>query len=236
VQRAEFPPVMVLVRVIMLRPWIFFDLDGTLADSIPVLKQVYVDFLTRYDARGSEQEFDELNGASLGEIIRFTRGRYGLSASEHELKEAYLELLCQAYRERVLPMEGASEVIQTLHGRGYRLMLVTAGPRAMAEEFIRARGWDTWFVDCVFGDEVKRAKPAGDIFLLALERAGVCSQEVTVVEDSVNGVRAALAAGLQVVVCGQDSVGLFSDEVVRVQGLNELLDLQERPGGCQATK
>ena len=47
--------------------WIFFDLDGTLADSLPAMYQVYLNYLTDFGQNGSKEEFEELNGPSLVE-------------------------------------------------------------------------------------------------------------------------------------------------------------------------
>jgi HAD superfamily hydrolase (TIGR01509 family) len=214
----------------MLRPWVFFDLDGTLADSVPVLKDVYKDFLAQYGAQGDDHEFEELNGEALKDIVHALRIRHDLSPEEQELKEHYLHLLRQAYRHVIRPMQDADYILRTLGKREHQLMLVTSGPREVAGEFIHAREWDRYFHDCVFGDEVKRAKPAGDIYLSALKRSGAEEQEVTVIEDSANGVQAALAAGLQVIACGDRPGTFFPPGVHTVRNLRELLALQEGRG------
>ena len=52
---------------------LFLDLDGTLADSLTALKNVYHSFLASYGASGDEVEFQRLNGPPLGEIIERLR-------------------------------------------------------------------------------------------------------------------------------------------------------------------
>jgi len=49
--------------------WIFFDLDGTLADSIKIMNDVYFKFLAHFNLKGNIDEFNQLNGPSLNEII-----------------------------------------------------------------------------------------------------------------------------------------------------------------------
>jgi len=50
------------------------------------------------------------------------------------------------------------------------------------------------------GDEVAAKKPAPDVFLLALDRLGLPAADCLAFEDSLNGLRSALAAGLEVIV------------------------------------
>ena len=52
---------------------LFLDLDGTLADSLTALKNVYYSFLAAFGASGNEVEFQRLNGPPLGEIIERLR-------------------------------------------------------------------------------------------------------------------------------------------------------------------
>jgi len=52
------------------------------------------------------------------------------------------------------------------------------------------------FHEVVAGNEVQHTKPAPDIYLLAAQRLGVAPSQCVVLEDSVPGVRAALAAGM----------------------------------------
>ncbi len=68
--------------------------------------------------------------------------------------------------------------------------------RAIGEQMLG----DISFNFVLAGDVVEKKKPAPDIYLLALEKSGLKSEEVVVVEDSRNGVQAAKAAGLRVIV------------------------------------
>jgi beta-phosphoglucomutase-like phosphatase (HAD superfamily) len=47
------------------RSGLFIDLDGTLADSLGVLRRVYFLFLREFDQEGSDAEFDRLNGPKI---------------------------------------------------------------------------------------------------------------------------------------------------------------------------
>jgi HAD superfamily hydrolase (TIGR01509 family) len=179
--------------------WVFCDLDGTLVDSLGALRSTYRDFLTAQGAVPSDAEFNALNGPALPEIIARLKATHGLAPSEAELLAVYQQTLTEVYRTQVGPCAGADRLLAELTRDGHRLALVTAAPLATAEAVLAARGWRSRFTVLACGDEVAHAKPAPDLYLLALERSGATPDQVVVIEDSRNGIRAAVAAGLSVI-------------------------------------
>jgi HAD superfamily hydrolase (TIGR01509 family) len=175
--------------------WLFCDLDGTLADSLGVLRQVYTEFLRQRGATPSDAEFASLNGPELREIVDRLRGNHGWSTSVEDLLAAYTEDLQKAYAA-VRPMAGAEALLAQALATGWQLGLVTAASRAVAEAFLTTQGWR--FAVIASGDEVDHAKPAPDLYRLALSRAGVGADAALALEDSPHGVTAARAAGLPV--------------------------------------
>ena len=65
--------------------WIFFDLDGTLADSIPASYQAHLDFMAKFGIKSNKEEFEELNGPSIPEIITILKTRYKLAGDKNHL-------------------------------------------------------------------------------------------------------------------------------------------------------
>jgi len=185
--------------------WLFCDMDGTLADSIGVLRDVLARFLTEAGRSWDEQLFATLNGASLDGIVSALRAR-GLRGSHVAIKARYLDELANCYRQ-VPPMPGAQALLDTARQSGCRLALVTAAEQRCAKGWLQARGWRELFSFIVGGDQVARAKPAPDLYRLAVTRSGADPARVVVLEDSPNGVQAALSAGLSCWSVGLDTVG-----------------------------
>ncbi|HEY9759837.1 MAG TPA: HAD family phosphatase [Oculatellaceae cyanobacterium] len=204
---------------------VFFDLDGTLADSLDALRQVYFDFLTTHHRTGSTEEFAELNGPSLREIVRTIKLRYELTPSESELFQQYQQLLAVAYERAVRPFGDASELLVQLKDCDITLGLVTSSPATLVEPFLRANSWQEIFAIVVTGDTVVSAKPSPEIYLKALSVARVPAKDSIAIEDSLNGVRAAHSAGLTVIgICPAD------DGVLRAAGaLSTVRCLHEIP-------
>ena len=181
------------------RRWVFFDLDGTLADSLPGMYRAYENFLGGYERQGTRDEFEELNGPSLPEIVAILKTRYGLTDGEDALMAAYKKHILDVYRHIVKPMRDAAEVLRSLTNRGYRLLLVTSADRDVATEFIRSQDWTQYFTNFLFGDDTFEAKPSSEIYNLAVKKAAAQPDAVVVVEDSCNGVISAKGAGPYVI-------------------------------------
>jgi len=187
------------------KKWIFFDLDGVLADSLSVLEKAYNNFLGRFDIKSSEQEFVNLNGPSLKEIVGLLKARYGLPGKEADLFEFYKKNILLLYQVSVKPMLKAENVLKTLFLNGYKMLLVTSSFQEAVEGFIKKQQWQKYFQGYVFGEEVKRSKPAPDIYQLALQKAKIAPFLAVAVEDSVNGVKSAKQAGIFVIGIAEES-------------------------------
>ena len=175
---------------------LFLDLDGTLADSLPVMRGVYDCFLAEQGRRGDEQEFQSLNGPALPEIVATLRERHALAASPELLEARYRALVAEKYSTEARPSPGAAELLAAAARRGIAVWVVTSAERAVAEGFLTAHGLAHWLNGVVTAEGLPRGKPDPAIYVRALEVAGLRPDEVWAVEDSPNGVHAALAAGL----------------------------------------
>ena len=94
---------------------------------------------------------------------------------------------------------GAREAVRALAGE-YRLAVASSSPLELVEYVLGRAGLGASFEVLVSSDEVAKAKPEPDVYLEACRRLG-CRPDCSVaVEDSANGIRAAVAAGLVVIV------------------------------------
>lgn len=178
---------------------VIFDMDGLLLDSEPLYRVTWQtaaaalgcpiddDFYTRFVGRGND------------EAERLLRERFGDALPLDEFRARWRrdwdERLARAPLAR---KPGAIELLDRLDARGIPKALATSSPRAIA---LRCLGQlAPRFAAFAFGDDVEHAKPASDLFLLAAQRLGVEPGHCLVLEDSEAGVRAAHAAGMQVII------------------------------------
>jgi HAD superfamily hydrolase (TIGR01509 family) len=175
---------------------VIFDMDGLLLDSEPLYR-------VTWKAAGSSLGFP------IDDVLyeRFV-GR-GNSESEQVLAKHFGERFpldefhsrwSRDFDERLATITtkpGAMELLAALEKRGIPKALATSSPRVLA---LRCLGdLASHFAALAFGDEVSHAKPAPDLFLLASQRLGIAPADCLVLEDSEAGVRAARAAGMDVI-------------------------------------
>ena len=206
------------------RRGLFLDLDGTLADSLGVLRQVYFRFLRQFDQVGSNAEFDRLNGPKLGEIVEALQTEYHLPGRLHDLLVIYNRLVDAAY-EKVLPQPGSRELMEAAANKGWILTLVTSNLGSRTRAWVNRVGFNSLLRFTVSGEEVKRGKPWPDIYELALARSGCVVGESIALEDSLLGARAARAAGLRTFLITPDPESLEGcpDDVETFPNLTDLV-------------
>lgn len=139
-----------------------------------------------------------INGLKNEDIFPKILGR-GISegelrALEAEKEERYREL----YRAHLAPLRGANALLERLHAEGVKLAVASSAPPANRALVIEGLGWQQRF-DVVVASEGLPGKPAPDVFLAAAKAIGVAPADCVVFEDAVNGVKAAVAAGMKVV-------------------------------------
>ena len=102
--------------------------------------------------------------------------------------------------DAVIPLKsGAEELLQDLKRGGIPMAVATSTPNPRATHMLRNSGMLQAFDVVVAGDQVQRGKPLPDIYLRAAELLGVPPERCLALEDSENGVRSALAAGMTVI-------------------------------------
>lgn len=205
---------------------LFLDLDGTLADSLNVMRAVYERFLKSYARRGGDAEFDSLNGPPLPEVVRRLAATHGLVEPFDDLLAVYRGLVVDAY-DAVQPMPGAVEVVETARRQGWIVGVVTSNGRDAARRWLARTGLASGVDVLVTGEDVVRGKPAPDPYRTALQKGGCAAARSIAVEDSAQGARAAVAAGLRTFGLGISGANAWPDGVQAIAGLAQLLPIVE---------
>ena len=177
---------------------LFVDMDGTLADSLAVLDEVYHSFLLKYGKTGSASEFAALNGPPLVQIITILKQHHKLKPSEPELLAHYQQEIAQAYN-RVQPASGAINIIKRAVADGWKVAVVTSADMTIARVWLARVGLQELVFTIIAGDSVQKGKPAPDPYLLALKRCDCRAADSLAVEDSPGGMQAAVSAGIPTV-------------------------------------
>jgi HAD superfamily hydrolase (TIGR01509 family) len=179
---------------------LFLDFDGTLADSLPALRDAYTAFLDGFGRPASEAEFAALNGPPLAVIVRELKQTHGLEPDEAALLASYRARLAEA-APLVRPVRGAAAVLARAAERGWAVAVVTSGSRTPTEAFLQRFGLQVAVV--IGGEDAPPGKPDPAPYRLALQRTGCAADASLAVEDSFGGASAAVGAGLPTWVVGE---------------------------------
>lgn len=179
---------------------VIFDFNGTLSDDEPILEEIFTDlFSAELGWEMSPEEYRrELLGHSDREIIQIAVDRHGDGSPEQV--EAILELRGNRYQNMVAARSPitphACELVERLAAARVPMAIVTGAQRADVEAVLRASLVGEFIKILVAEEDVVTGKPDPEGFLRGAELLGVEPQDVLVFEDSVPGVRAAMAAGM----------------------------------------
>lgn len=175
---------------------VLIDLDGTLVDSMPFLFSVYRNFLQMFGIKGTQEEFQELVGLTLKEVMESLRKRHHLTVGSKELFDDYQEMLYSHYTQNVELFTGARAFLKYAKELGLKLALVTSASEKLAQGFLDSEGIDTCFDLIVTDNRVKKGKPSPDIYKKALFLLEILPDEAVAIEDSPNGVASSSGAGI----------------------------------------
>ena len=96
------------------------------------------------------------------------------------------------------PMPGAMALLGKLKARGIRTAVVSSSSHHWVDGWLERLDLTRWFETVVCRGDAERIKPAPDLYLEAVRRLGLAGEECLVIEDSLNGIKAANAAGIPV--------------------------------------
>ena len=188
---------------------LIFDVDGTLAETEELHRR---SFNEAFAAAGLSWNWDQPLYARLLEV---TGGKERIAhfiaahAATPALDAAAIAALhadkTKRYAERVDQGDislrpGIAELLEDAAANGVRLAIATTTSLPNVEALLRATLPSNPFEVIAAGDEVSAKKPAPDIYQLALQRLGLPAENCIAIEDTLNGLRSAHAAGLRCII------------------------------------
>jgi putative hydrolase of the HAD superfamily len=204
---------------------IIFDFDGLIVDTELPGYQAWAEC---YAAHGQElllQDYTRCVGSDWAhynpatELERLLNRRLDWPELDRERTRRVHELL-----EEVEPLPGVRELLGEAREEGVVCAVASSSPRSWVGPWLERLGLHGEFLHVVTLDDVTRPKPSPELFELAMRRLGIEPHEGVVLEDSLNGLRAALAARVAcVVVPNRVTEGLeFAGASHRAESLAEL--------------
>ncbi len=177
---------------------IIFDCDGVIVDSEVIYLESLVAYLKTLNKTTCIADVQYLVGKKAEEISQDLIEQFALHTHTVEALVAGQRGYFDRYWKKctIAPMEGLVEFLQRCKAEGLALTIASSSRRAYIEDLLKRLQISEYFDDIISGEMVENGKPAPDIFLYALHRMGLEKQDVAIIEDSVNGIKAAKASGM----------------------------------------
>ncbi len=194
---------------------ILFDMDGVLIDSEAYIAQAAILFFADYGIKAKPEDFQPFVGAGENRYIGGVAEKYGLALDIEDAKDKVYQKYAQLVLGHVGAMPGVVRFLSNARKAGLKMAVASSADRTKVEINLRAIGAEAgWFDVILSGSQVKRKKPFPDIYQFAALSLGLACEDCLVVEDAVNGVQAAKAAGC--LCCGV--TGTFDAETLARTG------------------
>jgi len=176
---------------------IIFDMDGVIFDSENAVFQSWLALSKKYGFENLEIPYKRCIGVNAAAARQIFLDYYGEDFPYDTFVKEHSKNFHAKYDHGNLPMKpGVVELLEYLSGEGYHIGIASSTRIGIVEQEITDAGLRKYFHKITGGDMVKNSKPAPDIFLMAAEGIPVPPEEILVIEDSYNGIRAAKAAGM----------------------------------------
>jgi HAD superfamily hydrolase (TIGR01509 family) len=174
---------------------VIFDCDGVLVDTEPTSNRVLAGLLTEAGLPTTPADCTRrYRGLSMKSVLADAGARLGGPLPTDVLERYYAETEA-VFRCRLHPIDGVLDALERID---LPSCVASSGPHRKLAVTLRATGlWERFAGRIFSAADVGAGKPAPDLFLYAADRMGFDPASTAVVEDSLAGVQAAVAAGMR---------------------------------------
>ena len=176
---------------------VIFDCDGVLVDSERLTVEVEARMLTEMGWPITVEEVvRRFVGGSSDAMLAEIERRLGAELTAEFDRRSTDEIIA-AFHAGLEPIDGVRTLVEALQHHDVPTCIASSGSHRKMDLTLGLTGLQALFEDRIYsGTEVERGKPWPDLFLHAARSMGVAPDRCLVVEDSINGCRAAIAADM----------------------------------------
>ncbi|MEH2283814.1 MAG: HAD-IA family hydrolase [Nostoc sp.] len=189
---------------------VIFDCDGVLVDSETLGNRILVEFVAEFGLILKLEEAILLfKGCKMADCLAVIEQRLGRKMPQDFVTQLRTRT-AKAFERELLPVQGIEAALDKIN---LPICVASSGPIEKIKLALRVTNLLPRFEGRIFSSyQIGSWKPAPDLFLYAAENLGVNAQFCTVVEDSILGVRAGIAAGMKVLGYSSQSEAIQLEE------------------------
>lgn len=179
---------------------VIFDMDGVIFDTERLAHRCWLEVARQKGIKDMDKIYPAIIGCNHSRAAETLLNYYG----ENFPVENFLQNTRRTFNRYIdtcgVPIKpGVKELLLFLKTNGYMTALASSSDRAIVEKELKSADIYKYFDKIVCGDEVTHSKPDPEIFLKAVSALKSQKRESMVIEDSYNGLQAAVSAGVTAV-------------------------------------
>ncbi|MEG1884225.1 MAG: HAD family phosphatase [Clostridia bacterium] len=175
--------------------FVVFDMDGVLFDTELLMIRCWEQVAEKYAIPDIVTTCRRCIGINRVETNRIFQDRYGTLFDVEKMRQEVDESFENELNTHGMPQKPHAEsLLRFLNSAGFHIALATSTVSQQARFELEQANFLQNFEVIIGGEMVAKSKPAPDIFLTACQNLGSSPEETYVIEDSLNGIRAAYAA------------------------------------------
>lgn len=177
---------------------VIFDMDGVIVDTEPVHKYAYFEHYKELNIPVTEELFATFTGQSTKNVYQILKDKFDLKADVNDLVLRKRAIFNEAFDTKpdLYLIDGVENLIKNLYNNGIELILASSASKSTIDRVFNRFELNQYFTHKVSGENFPKSKPDPAIFIHAADLAISDHEECIVIEDSTNGVEAAVRANL----------------------------------------
>ena len=175
---------------------VIFDMDGVMIDSEPLWEKTERILLARRDIEYNPTYRDQIVGLNQNDSGKLLIDTFELKETVEDIISERVEILTAIYEEELEVVLDLIPLLDNLRDNKFKLAVASSSPLRVINFVLDMFSLQEYFPVVVSGECTENGKPHPDIYLHTAKRLEVEPSECAAIEDSINGVKSAKAAGM----------------------------------------
>lgn len=175
---------------------VIFDMDGVMIDSEPLWEKTERILLARRNIEYTADYRDQIVGLNQNDSGKLLVETFKLEEKIEDIISERVEILFGIYVEELEVVEELIPLLNQLRENNYKLAVASSSPLRVINFVLDMFSLHEYFPIVVSGECTDNGKPHPDIYIHTSQRLEVEPKECVAIEDSINGVKSAKAAGM----------------------------------------
>ena len=177
---------------------VIFDMDGVIVDTEPVHRYAYFHHFDELNIPVTDEMFATFTGNSTRNVFQKLKDIFNLEHEVENLIQRKRNIFNDAFdtKEDLHLLDGVENLIKDLYQNGIQLIVASSASKVTIDRVFKRFHLHQYFSDIVSGEDFPKSKPHPAIFEHAASLSMAPKNECIVIEDSANGIQAAVSADI----------------------------------------